>query len=280
MVFSRVRMFLASPPGFSHVQLEGAAIRAGRGGNCSCCWTGTVLLVGMTAHADCEDHDQEHEPGERASFHRPSRLAQRARASGAGLGGSVCRGYGSSAMDLQQADLPLLDFAIALFLGALVGLEREKKQTTEPERGIGGLRTFMLFAEAGAVAAWLSLQTASPWIFVATGALVTTLVVVGYLAWVRKQRDDVGLTTETAAIVVYLLGGLTIYGNAGLAVALAIATAAILAFKQPLHGWVDRVGRDDLYAGLTLLIATFIVLPVLPDRTLDPWQALNPYAMW
>ena len=183
-------------------------------------------------------------------------------------------------MDLQQADLPLLDFAIALFLGALVGLEREKKQATDPERGIGGLRTFMLFAEAGAVAAWLSLQTASPWIFVATGALVTALVVVGYLAWVRKRRDDVGLTTETAAVVVYLLGGLTIYGNAGLAVALAIATAAILAFKQPLHGWVDRVGRDDLYAGLTLLIATFIVLPVLPDRTLDPWQALNPYAMW
>ena len=184
------------------------------------------------------------------------------------------------AMDALQPGPPLLDFAIALFLGALVGLEREKKQAAEPERGIGGLRTFMLFAEAGAVAAWLSVRVDSPWIFVGTGALVAALLVAGYLAWVRRHPDDVGLTTETAAIVVYLLGGLTVYGNAGLAVALAITTSAILAFKQPLHAWVDRVGRDDLYAGLTLLIATFIVLPVLPDRTLDPWQALNPYAMW
>jgi uncharacterized membrane protein (DUF4010 family) len=183
-------------------------------------------------------------------------------------------------MDVLPADLPLLAFAIALFIGALVGLEREKKQAAAPRRGIGGLRTFMLFAEAGAVAAWLSLKVASAWIFVGTGGLVSALVVAGYLASARQHPDDIGLTTEAAAIVVYLLGGLTVYGDAGLAVALAIATAAILAFKQPLHGWVDRIGRDDLYAGLTLLIATFIVLPVLPDRTLDPWNALNPYAMW
>ena len=183
-------------------------------------------------------------------------------------------------MESFDLSVPVFDFAIALFLGALVGLEREKKQAAAPERGIGGLRTFMLFAEAGAVAAWISLQTNSPWVFVGAGALVAALVVTGYTAWTREHHGDVGLTTETAAIVVYLLGGLTIYGNAGLAVALAIGTTAILAFKQPLHGWVDRVGRDDLYAGLTLLIATFIVLPVLPDRTLDPWGALNPYAMW
>jgi uncharacterized membrane protein YhiD involved in acid resistance len=65
-------------------------------------------------------------------------------------------------MDALQLDLPLRDFAIALFLGALVGIEREKKQAADPDRGIGGLRTFMLFAEAGAVAAWLSLQLATP----------------------------------------------------------------------------------------------------------------------
>jgi len=183
-------------------------------------------------------------------------------------------------MDALQLDLPLRDFAIALFLGALVGIEREKKQAADPDRGIGGLRTFMLFAEAGAVAAWLSAQLAAPLIFLGTGAFVTALLVAGYLTWSRLHPNDVGLTTEVAAIVVYLLGGLTIFGHPALAVALGIATAAMLAFKQPLHGLVGRIARDDLYAGLTLLIATFIVLPVLPDRTLDPWGALNPYQMW
>ncbi len=183
-------------------------------------------------------------------------------------------------MDAFQLDLPLRDFAIALFLGALVGIEREKKQAAAPDRGIGGLRTFMLFAEAGAVAAWLSVQLATPWIFLGVGALVAALLVAGYLSWSRLHPDDVGLTTEVAGIVVYLLGGLPIYGYPALAVALGITTSAILAFKEPLHGLVERIGREDLYAGLTLLIATFIVLPVLPDRALDPWGALNPYQMW
>ena len=177
-------------------------------------------------------------------------------------------------------DTPLFDFAIALFIGALVGIEREKKQAEEHERGIGGLRTFILFAATGAVAAFLSRELATPWLFIATGAFVSAIVLVGYGAWVRAHPADVGVTTESAALVVYLLGGLAVLDHEGLAVALAIATSAVLAFKQPLHGLVDRLGRDDLYAGLKLLIATFIVLPVLPDRTLDPWGALNPYKMW
>jgi len=80
--------------------------------------------------------------------------------------------------------------------------------------------------------------------------------------------------------VTYLLGGTVVFGHAELAVALAIATSAVLAFKKPLHGAVERIGREDLYAGLKLLIATFIVLPVLPNRAIDPWGALNPWQMW
>jgi uncharacterized membrane protein (DUF4010 family) len=70
------------------------------------------------------------------------------------------------------------------------------------------------------------------------------------------------------------------YGYAELAVALAILTSAVLAFKQPLHGLVQKLGTDDLYAALKLLIATFIVLPLLPAQPIDPLQALNPYKLW
>jgi uncharacterized membrane protein (DUF4010 family) len=43
---------------------------------------------------------------------------------------------------------------------------------------------------------------------------------------------------------------------------------------------VAKLGWDDVYAGVRLLVATFIILPLLPDRTLDPWDALNPYKLW
>jgi uncharacterized membrane protein (DUF4010 family) len=59
-----------------------------------------------------------------------------------------------------------------------------------------------------------------------------------------------------------------------------VITAAVLAYKQPLHGIVGKIGWDDVFAGLRLMLATFIVLPLLPDRAVDPWGALNPYSLW
>ncbi len=186
---------------------------------------------------------------------------------------------------IHDEPFPLGSFAIALLIGALVGIEREKKLEEREARGegvsdIGGLRTFILFAEAGAVAAWLALRLDALWLFLGGGVLVTAIVLAGYLAYTRAAAAHYGLTTEIAALIVYLLGGTVILGYEDVAVALAIATSAILAYKEPLHDVVERIGRDDLYAGLKLLIATFIVLPVLPDRAVDPWGVLNPWRMW
>jgi len=54
----------------------------------------------------------------------------------------------------------------------------------------------------------------------------------------------------------------------------------VLAYKQPLHGLVQQLDREDVYAGLRLLIATFIVLPLLSDQPIDPWGALRPRSLW
>lgn len=181
-----------------------------------------------------------------------------------------------------MTDGELLDafwrFAIALFIGALVGIDREKKRATEGDRDIAGLRTFILVALAGGLAAWLSKEFASPWIFAVAGLLIASVVIAGYAVFAQAQ-SSYGLTSEIAALVVYLLGGMAVIGETSLAVALAIAVAAVLAFKEPLHEAVAKIGRDDLYAALTLLICVFIVLPLLPNRTLDPWNSLNPYKM-
>jgi uncharacterized membrane protein (DUF4010 family) len=175
-------------------------------------------------------------------------------------------------------DLPWLEFALALAIGGLVGVEREHKKRQD-EVGTG-LRTFVLVAEAGAIAAWLSRALATPWIFIGIGALVAALTLAGYVVETRAKPEELGKTTEAAMLVVYLLGGTAVFGYPELAVALAITTSAALAFKEPLHGFVDRIGRHELQAALKLLIATFIVLPVLPNRTVDPWGALNPWVLW
>jgi uncharacterized membrane protein (DUF4010 family) len=172
------------------------------------------------------------------------------------------------------------DFSIALLIGALVGVERESHKARESPVAFGGLRTFILMAEAGAVSAWLSLKLGTPWIFGVALAAVAAAVLTGQVLESRMKPDQPGMTTEVAALVVVLLGGMVMYGFVGIAVALAIVTSSVLAFKQPLHALVAKLGTEDIHAGLKLLIASFIVLPLLPRRPIDPWQALNPYKLW
>src|SRR5262249_59080556 len=98
-------------------------------------------------------------------------------------------------------------------------------------------------------------------LFVAGVVVVGAAVLAGYVLAARAQPESLGITTETAAITVCLLGAMTMLGYRELAVALGVVTAAVLAYKQPLHGLVEKLDWDDIYAGLRLLVATFIVLP-------------------
>lgn len=180
-----------------------------------------------------------------------------------------------------EVDLTVVwNFATALLIGAMLGIERERHKREHDAQTIGGLRTFILFALIGALGGWLTLVLDSPWILAA--ALLATLapVLAGYVISARTQPDSLGLTTELAAVAAYLLGAMTTLGYRELAVGLGVMVAAVLAYKQPLHGIVNRLDRDDVYAGLRLLIATFIVLPLLPSEPIDPWGALNPRSLW
>src|SRR5512139_163178 len=170
--------------------------------------------------------------------------------------------------------------ASALIIGALVGIERERSKALSGNVGIGGVRTFILFALTGAVAAWLSQELGSPWIFVAALATVGALAVAGYVVQARIKPNAVGLTTETAAIGVCLLGGACTAGYNEMALAVGIAVSAVLAYKESMHGLVAKLGHDDISAGVKLLAATFIVLPLLPTTAVDPWGALRPRSIW
>ncbi|MFD0986666.1 MgtC/SapB family protein [Methyloligella solikamskensis] len=187
-------------------------------------------------------------------------------------------GEGMERPELLEA---AINFGIAILLGALVGLEREKRKGAADEDTdlIAGLRTFTLFSMLGAAAGWLAVERDMPFLLPAGLLLVGAFVLVGYYV-TAKASDDTGLTTEIATLIVFMLGAMVMLGYRELAIALGIVTATVLAYKRPLHGFVAKLGWDDVFAGLRLLIATFIALPLLPNRTVDPWGALNPYMLW
>lgn len=193
--------------------------------------------------------------------------------------GESARCYTAPVEDAATADL-VWGLAGAFLVGTLVGIERERRKASGGSVDVSGVRTFIVFAEAGAVAAWLSQRLGSPWVFVAAIVGIASLVIAAYVVHARVAPEDLGITTETSSIVVCLLGGACVLGPPQIAVALGVATAAVLAYRQRLHELVGRIDSEDVDAALKLLVATFIVLPLLPREAIDPWGAIRPYQLW
>ena len=92
------------------------------------------------------------------------------------------------------------NFLLALCIGALVGIEREKHKTTEHPGTFGGLRTFILIAQVGAISAFLSIHLQSPWLFISAVLAVCMVLMAAYVLENRQQPVALGLTTEISEI--------------------------------------------------------------------------------
>jgi len=159
-------------------------------------------------------------------------------------------------------------FGVASLLGFLIGLEREMAGNVNPH---AGLRDFVLFALLGSVSAFASTQFDTYWLLVAGFIGFLLLLFSGYWADYRKElNQDTGITTEAAAILTFFLGVLVMANAMVIAVALAIVTLSILSQNTKLRSFRERVKSYELEAALKLLIITFIVLPILPNQSLDP----------
>lgn len=181
-------------------------------------------------------------------------------------------------MELATLLEPWWRFGAALVIGALVGLEREYIQQRSGEEEFAGIRTFSLITLLGAVAAFMSQQFGLQLFMVAYASLA--LLVLASLIGPVLQGVEEGITTEVVALLMPLLGALVIYDYAGLAAALAVVAALILALKPALHGLTRRMSSADLRATLEFALITAVVLPLLPDINLGPYGAFNPRNVW
>lgn len=166
----------------------------------------------------------------------------------------------------------LLGFGVAFAIGLLIGIERERNKGEGPQRAAAGVRTFILVALAGAIAQQLGgVGIAVGGAFVALAALAS---------YRRSGSDDPGLTTEVALLVTFLLGVLAMTALP-VAAGLGAMVALVLASKSSLHRFVRQtLTEQEVHDALLLVAAAVVVLPLLPDRAIDPWQALNPYKLW
>ncbi len=169
----------------------------------------------------------------------------------------------------------LQSLGVALGMGLLIGLERGWHDRDAPDgQRVAGVRTFGLLALAGALSMLLA-QQCGGWVFAASILAVVGMQLVGYRA--ALQRDpSVGMTTEIAGWVTFLLGALAMTGHMVVAVAVAVVVMGLLGSKARLHRGLQLLSERELFALFQLLLLALVLLPLLPDQGMGPWQAVNP----
>lgn len=166
---------------------------------------------------------------------------------------------------------------LALAIGFLVGVERGWKQRAEDDgQRVAGIRTFALAGLLGGLCGLLAAPATGVAVVLAA-AFAGVFVLFHYRG---AAKNDNSATSAVAGLVVFGLGAYAVLGDALLAAAAGVAVTLLLAFKQPLHGWLTRLSWVEIRSALTILAATFIVLPFLPGGFIDPWGLLDVRALW
>jgi len=170
----------------------------------------------------------------------------------------------------------ILKFLISLAVGALIGIERERKHPKAAE--FAGVRTFILIALFGTISAYLSNFYPNFLILAFLG--ISILVGLSYMVSTRRD-GDIGITTEVAALLTFVLGALC-YTDEGIKIApiFAIIITTLLAIKTYLHRFARRISEKEMIDTLKFLIIAFVILPLLPDKTMGPLEVFNPYQIW
>ena len=165
---------------------------------------------------------------------------------------------------------------LSLLLGLLVGLQRQHATS-----GMPGLRTFPLITVFGTVSAMLGL-TFGGWIVAAGLVGLVAVLTFPNLVRIRKEEPNPGTTTDVAVLLMYGVGALLVVlpEQMGVAVAVGGGVAVLLQFKPQMHGFVEKLGDQDVSAIMQFVLITCVVLPVLPNRTYGPLEVLNPRETW
>lgn len=156
--------------------------------------------------------------------------------------------------------------ALALALGLFVGLERERRSKE------AGLRTFACVALLGCTGGLLGERYA-----LAMLGLVGILVVFLNLHTL-KSRQSAELTTSAALFLIACAGVLCGQGHRLTPSALAVVTAALLAWKRPLTGFSQALTEPELRSAILLAILSFVIYPALPVGKVDRWNLVEPRA--
>lgn len=166
----------------------------------------------------------------------------------------------------------LLSLTISLLIGLLIGIEREH---SHPEGAqFIGVRTFTLLSILGTVVAILNMLALT--IIVTT--FVFCILLLNYFRYTSNFKKMVtgGVVTEICAAMIFCLGYMVTISPL-VAITLSAIILLVLIERKRLHSLARKKFKPhEMETAIILIIFTLGIIPILPNKTIDPWHLFNP----
>jgi len=166
----------------------------------------------------------------------------------------------------------LISFTISLLIGLLIGIERER---SHPEGSqFIGVRTFTVLSILGTLVATLNQASLT----ITTSIFVFALLLLSYFRVTSNQKKNgsIEILTQITASLIYCLGFM-VPASPFIAITLASIIFLVLIERKRLHILARKKFKPhEIETVIILAIFTLGILPLLPDRTIDPWHLFNP----
>lgn len=170
-----------------------------------------------------------------------------------------------------------LSVATALACGLLIGIERGwKLKDQEPGSRVAGVRTFTMLGLGSGIGGLLG-SSGQGLVAAAVAVGMIAILVIAYSRSLESRHDATSAVASVSTVAIGFLAG---SGNPALAIACAAIGVALLALRQELHGFVERLDSDDVKALARYAVIAGAILPFLPNGHYGPLGAWNPQQLW
>ena len=163
---------------------------------------------------------------------------------------------------------------IALAIGFMIGLQRTMRNIYLNRSNIAGSRTFALISLLGYLSGYIDKELIAILLLIFGLLLVASYIIKAF------NTNRKGFTTQISAIITFLLGFMVYQKLENYAIFIAILMIALLEIKPKLRAIEEHISINDINSAILLLIMTFVLLPILPDKMIGPLKIFNPYKTW